>query len=143
MNASPSLDAGFLVGGYDEIFVRQRLSFPSSRVKVQHAPRLFLKIRIARKYPTAVIPRADRVLRQPSPDGRLADGGDKAASYRLFADFRKTEPRKRQTMLMRQFTGQSLHRDDHVRGKKSRGDPGAVFPQARPSRSRKNVFAIC
>jgi hypothetical protein len=73
MDAQPSLDAGLLVSRDDELVLAQRLALPAPLVQIQQAPGLGLEVRIARKDPAAVLPGANRVFMQPTPDGAVAD----------------------------------------------------------------------
>ena len=68
--AAPGLDAGLFIGREHKFILAQRLILPDSLIKVQEAAGFGGKIRIARKNPTAVLPRPNGVLVQPAPDGR-------------------------------------------------------------------------
>jgi len=83
MDAQAGLDTGLLVGRDDEFVVAQRLSLPAAIVQVQDPPGLGLEVRIARKDPAPVLPRANRVLVQPTPYRTVADAGHKARALRV------------------------------------------------------------
>jgi len=65
--AAAGLNAGLFIGGDHELIVFQRPLFPLAGVEVQYAAGFGGEIRIAGEYPTAVIPRPNRVLMQPAP----------------------------------------------------------------------------
>ena len=94
-----------LVGADHVVLWAQQLALPESLVQVQHAPRLESELRIAREYPTAVVPRLDRVGLQPSPDRRAADGGDDPTGGGLLGDVRVGERGKGQAAFTGQFAG--------------------------------------
>ena len=55
---------------------RPRLALPASLGRDRGSASLRSNCGIARKDPTAVLPRADRIRVEPSPDGGIADVGD-------------------------------------------------------------------
>jgi hypothetical protein len=74
MLAPPRLNTGFLVRGNDELIVFQGLIFPSAGVQIQEASSFVSELGVARKDPTAVIPRPNSVLMQPTPNGAATNG---------------------------------------------------------------------
>jgi len=60
--AATSLNAGLFIGGYYELVILQAPTLPLSGVEIQYAPGLGGEVRVAREYPTAVIPRPNRVF---------------------------------------------------------------------------------
>ena len=78
MDAQPRLDAGLLIGRDDELVLAQCLPLPAPLVQVQDAPGLGLEVRVARKDPAAVLPGANRVLVQPTPDRAVTDARHQA-----------------------------------------------------------------
>ena len=72
MLSNARLDAGLFVSGEHELVVSQRAAFPVPRVQVQDAPGFGDKLRIARENPGAMLPRANRILVQPPPNGLVA-----------------------------------------------------------------------
>jgi hypothetical protein len=72
MLSNARLDAGLFVSGEHELIVSQRTAFPLPRVEVQDTPGFRDKLRIARENPGAMLPRANRILMQPPPNGRVA-----------------------------------------------------------------------
>ncbi len=88
-----SLDTGLFIGGDHAIGGCQGPSFPESRVQVQHLACLFLEGGIAREYPCAVVPRADRVFGEPPPDGGITDRCDEPSRKDVPPDLGDTEAR--------------------------------------------------
>lgn len=72
MLSNARLDAGLLVSREHELVVSQRAVFPVPRVQVQDAPGFRDKLRIARENPGSMLPRANRILMQPPPNGLVA-----------------------------------------------------------------------
>ena len=95
MAAVTRLDTGFLVCTDDAILGRKCLTLSAALVQIEHPGGLALKIRVARKDPTAVRPRADRILCEPAPQGRLPDAGHESASDHLAANLRQAPARER------------------------------------------------
>ena len=59
--------------GDDEFISARGLALPAALVQVQDASGLPLELGVAGENPTAVLPGADGVLVQPTPNGRAAD----------------------------------------------------------------------
>ena len=79
MQALVRLDGGLLVGRDNEIGLLQGSTLPSAVIEIQDAASLAGEVGVAREDPAAVLPRADGVVMQPTPDGGFADGGSDAA----------------------------------------------------------------
>lgn len=69
MLAPPRLNAGLLVGGDDELIAFQGLFLPAALIEIEDSAGLGGKGGISWKDPTSVIPGADGVGVEPSPDG--------------------------------------------------------------------------
>src|SRR5215216_3412281 len=65
MQAKAGLDARFFVSRNDAVLFFQGLALPKSLVEVQNSFRFALKIRVARKDPTAMPPGANRIFIEP------------------------------------------------------------------------------
>jgi len=77
------LDRGFLIGADDVVAGMQAFALPGAGVEVEDRPGAVCEQRVAREDPGAVLPRLDRVLGEPSPDGHARDLLDDAAGDRL------------------------------------------------------------
>jgi len=115
MHALSGLDRGFRVGADDHVAGLKQLAFPAPRVQVEHRAGLLKEVRVAREDPRAVLPRADRVVGQPTSDRRrrrVADGvlNDEAM------DLRATEARQRQTVRLGRLARDCLDLRDLARG---------------------------
>jgi hypothetical protein len=71
--AVPRLDRGLLVAADDVVAGMQQLAFPAAGVQVEDAAGVGGEVGVAREDPGAVLPRLDRVLGQPAPDGHAGD----------------------------------------------------------------------
>lgn len=80
------LDTVFLVGTDDEIVGFEGVALPLPAVEVQDAPRLRGEVRVAGKYPAAMLPGADGVFVEPSPYRLVTDGCNDAAALCLAHD---------------------------------------------------------
>jgi len=125
ISPGPSLNARFLIGRYHKLVRMQFFSMPLSLVQVQQPFGLQRKLRVAREDPTAVLPRSDGILVQPTPDGTAADCRHQPGASRLTCQFRRTPAGEWHPMLARQFTRHGLYSHNHVRGKKTWGVQGA------------------
>ena len=83
MFAAAGLNAGLLIGGDDELILLEGTALPLARIQVQHATGLGSEIWIARKYPTAVIPRPNRIFMEPSPQSAATHRRDQATLLNL------------------------------------------------------------
>ncbi len=77
--AAASLNAGLFIGGDDEFVILQRPTLPLSGVEIQYTASLGGEVRVAREYPTAVVPRPYGVLMQPAPQRAATDRGNQTA----------------------------------------------------------------
>lgn len=78
MFSLPRLDAGLLVGRDYEFIVFQGSSLPTTLIQIKDSAGLDSKGGISREDPASVIPRADGVGVEPSPNGATRDGGNQA-----------------------------------------------------------------
>ena len=130
---SRRLDTGLLVGRDDELVVAQCLSLPAPFVQVQDAPGLGLEVRVSRKDPAPVLPRANGVLVQPPPDRAVADAGHQARALRVSRHVGDAESRQRQTQGRWQLAGERLDLNGDLRGKNPGASRAGSFFQARQS----------
>jgi len=110
----------------------QRPTLPAPLVQVQQAPGLGLKIGIARKDPAAVLPRADGILVQPTPDRAVADARHKTRALGVTRHIGHTEPRQRQAEGRRQFARERLDLNGEFWGEKPGGVPGGLSLRGPP-----------
>jgi DNA-binding CsgD family transcriptional regulator len=107
--ASSGLDRGLLVAAHDEVAGMQWFAFPATLVEVEDRPGLLPELRIAREDPGAVVPGADRVLGEPSPDGHAGDLLDDPAGARLARELLRGSARERHALLGWQLARQRDH----------------------------------
>lgn len=137
MLAEPCLDARFLVGAQHELAGPQRLSVPPPGIQVEDPSPFLRKGGIARENPTPVLPRPDRVLAQPAPDGRAADCRHDARPLGLTRNVGAAQPGERHAELGGEFTGDRFNLNDDLWGEKPGDDPGAeVLPSLAAHRER-------
>ena len=143
MKAAACLDAGFLISGEDEFVIMKGPTVPDTFIKIQDAACFRGEFWIARKYPGAVLPRADRVRMKPTPDGAVADGGDQTRLANFSPQLADTPSRQWNAMSGGQLTGESLNLNDQLWGGKPGGARGGIAPQAPRGVPRKSAFATC
>jgi hypothetical protein len=68
LQSTARLNAGLLVGAEHVLVGPQRLALPAAGVQVQHRAGQLEEVRVARKDPALMAPRAQRVVHQPAPD---------------------------------------------------------------------------
>ena len=135
--------AGFLIGRNHIIIGSQWLASPTAMVKIEHAPRLLCKGRIARENPTAVRPRLDGVRVQPPPHSRIAYRGHDAPLHGLACYIAAAQTREGQAQFVGKLTRQRLNLHDDPRGKTHAGAPAWAGPPTRPIAPRRSACAIC
>ena len=101
MLATTRLDASLLVGGNHEIIGSEGLSLPKPLVEIEDRAGLFHKPRVAWKDPTAMPPRAKRVLTEPAPDGGATNLGHESLIKNLLPDVGHGKAGERQSLAMR------------------------------------------
>jgi len=139
--AAARLNAGLFIGGDNEFVILQRSALPLSGVEIQYAAALGGEVRVAREYPTAVVPGPNGVLMQPAPQRAAADRGNQTALLDLLNQLTGAPAGQRHTVLGRQFTRQSLNLNDEIWGEKSGGDPDERALPALEGGQRKSASA--
>jgi len=143
VSPAAGLDAGLLVGGDHEVVFRQGLALPAALVQIQDSARLLLESGVAREDPTTMGPRADGILREPTPQARLADRSDDAPLDHCALELAHAPARQRYPLEVGQLASERLNGDDDVGGKTALGARFAVLPRAPRGVSRRSVCAIC
>jgi len=121
----------------------KRFSFPNALVEVQNPSSFELKVWIAGKYPTAVMPWTDCILVEPPPQGGAADLSHKSPVDHFSDQIVPTKPRQGQTSGCWQLTSQSLHCHHQFWGGKGADALFAVGQSDRSGGLGKTAFAIC
>jgi hypothetical protein len=129
--AAAGLDAGLLVGRDDELAPLQGPTGEPALVQVQHHLGLGGEVGSAGEDPRAVLPRLDRILCQPAPQGGDRDVADQPTAEQLLAQLGKAPPAERHPAGGRQLAGDGLGVGDHR---------GQVDP--RPARPRPILQAV-
>ena len=70
---STSLNTGLFVCGNDVVVGAQWDALPNALVKIEDGSGFVGKLRIARKDPAAMLPRAKGIAAEPAPQGGAAD----------------------------------------------------------------------
>jgi hypothetical protein len=125
----------------DELVAAEFTAFPEALVQIQNASGFGPKLWVSRKYPAVVLPRADGILVQPSPDGGVTERGGQTGGADLPAAFRHAPARKGHTKAAGEFTGDGLNLYDQFWGKNPASARGAGSLPGRPSVFRRSVFA--
>lgn len=87
MNPAATLYAGLFIGGKNIVIFLEILAFPLTGLEIQNPSGSLFKFRISWKDPSSMCPRADGVFVKPSPNCRVADGGNQATSNGLSMNF--------------------------------------------------------
>lgn len=130
MNARSRLDTGLLIGRENKFVIFKRSTLPDAFIEVENTPGLGGKVRVARKDPTAVLPRTDRIFVEPAPDRAVTDGCDNPGAARFGCDLSDTPAREWQVTHRGEFTSEGLNLNDYLWGKKPEVDPGGSVLQA-------------
>lgn len=143
MNAMTRLNTGFLVGTDDIFLTVKWLAIPDTMIHVQNTPGLILKIGIAGKNPTTLLPWLDRILAEPTPHCGAADGCSNASLHGQLRDLACGEPRQRFVEFRWQLAGQRLNLHGDLRGKKQGAFPALAHPQGQQVVVQRIAFATC
>src|SRR5256884_171671 len=119
------LNAGLFIRRDDELVGAQFTALPEALVQIQNASGLGRKLWVSRKDPAAVLPRADGILVQPSPDGGVTEGGGQTTGADLGAQFGHAPARKGHTKAAGKFTGHGFNLHDQLWGENP-GSAGAL-----------------
>ena len=142
MPAGARLNAGFPVGGDDEVVVSQGGALPRAVVEVQDPAGLVGEVGVAGEDPAAVLPRADGVLVEPAPDAGVAHGGGDAAGGAGFAREVPDAPAGQGAVAIRgRFASEGADLDDDLRGGRPGGARGGGVPRDRPGGARRSACA--
>jgi hypothetical protein len=138
--ADPSsrLDRRLLIGRDHAIAGVQQLAVPAACVEIEDPVGLQSEVGVGREDPRAVLPRTDRILRQPPQHGRARRVADAALDHQAL-DVSARAPRQRRALAGR-LARHRIDLGDLLRGKSGAVDPTALDPQAPPTRVRR-IFA--
>ena len=107
-------------------------------------PCLGCEIWVARKDPTAVLPRPKGIGIQPAPQGSAADLSHQALRHHLLLDIGDRQSRERESQTMRKFrkfTSEGLYLNDDAGGTRERVARPEVVPPGRADAPRQIVCA--
>ena len=127
METTARLNTGFLVSTKHELVVLQRLVLPDRWYR-SRCGRPWSEIGIAGKDPTPMVPGANGILVQPTPNSRVADMGYQTATPHFVGQLSQAPARQRQALSGGQFTGQSLNLNHQFWGEKLGVDPSECAP---------------
>src|SRR5437763_4676451 len=114
---------------------------PSPPIEGRRPPRPLPEPWITGEDPGAIVPGADRVLGQPSPDRHAGDLLDDPAGDRRARELLRGPARERHAVLCGQLACQRDHFSACVWGGKPGAGPASVGPRARPCLARKTACA--
>lgn len=143
MEAASSLNAGLFIGGDDELVLPERLAIPGAGIQAENVAGLDGEARVARKDPSAVIPRANGVLMEPAPNRAAGDGGGQAGLADVPGDVRRIPMRERNAAGGGELTGESLDLHRQFWGEKPGGGRGEAVPPGQRGGLRRNASATC
>jgi len=131
MDAAASLHAGLLVCGNDVVINAQRSALPNAFVQIEDGNGFSRKVGIAREDPAAMLPRAQGIAAEPSPQSRAADLGNQTLRNHVLADLLDREPGQGQAKAVRKLTSEGLNLNDEAGGKSGPCARLAVEPPGR------------
>jgi hypothetical protein len=143
MLAPPGLNAGLLVSRNDQLIVFEGFPLPVALIQVEDAAGLDSKVGIARKDPTAVVPRAKGVCVEPSTNGAPGDGGNQASAADVAGNVGSVPAGERNAVSGWQLASQCFNLNDQFWGEKSGDDPGGSAHQDQRAVPRRSAFATC
>ena len=131
MFAAAGLNTGFFVRGNDVVITAQRSALPNALVQIEEGAGLGSKVGITREDPTPMLPRAERITAEPSPQSGATNLGNETLRNHVLADLRDREPGQGKAEAMRKLTSESLNLNDEAGGKSGPGARPEVAPQGR------------
>ena len=137
-----SLYAGLFVGRDYEVIVLQGNSFPYTFIQIQNAFGFVGEIRIAGEDPVVVLPGAEGIGVQPTPDRSAADPWDDALRHDFLLDICTGESGERESQAMRKLTGNGFDVGGDVGGEIGQDARSEVVPPDRANVPRQIVCAI-
>jgi len=123
------LDTGFFISRDNKLVGTQGRCGSRTGIQIQYGPSFFGETRIARKQPTAVTPRLNRVLTQPTPQSSFTDASDDSLIDHLSANVGKGQPRQRKVAFTRKLASQCFNLNGDAGGKKGRPAAPRLFVQ--------------
>jgi hypothetical protein len=136
-----SLYAGLFVGGDYEVIVLQGNSFPYTFIQIQNALGFVGEIRIAGEDPVMVLPGAEGIGVQPTPDRSTADLWDDALRHYYLLDIGTGKSGERESQAMRKLTGDGFDVGGDAGGKTGQDARSEVAPPNRANVPRQIVCA--
>ena len=115
--SATSLNTGLLVRRDHEVSSGQWGAFPNALVEVEYGTGFGSKVGITRKDPASMLPRAESVGAEPTPQGGAADFGDEALRDHVLPELLDGEARQRESEPVRELAGKRLNLDDEAGGK--------------------------
>jgi hypothetical protein len=131
MFAPSCLNAGLFIGGDDEFVAFQGFFLPATFVQVENATGFDGKGGVSREDPASVIPGADGVGVEPSPNRASGNRGNQTGVADLPSKIRRVPVRQRNAVSGRQLARQGFNLNDQFWGKKPGDDPGVIVPPSR------------
>jgi hypothetical protein len=111
------LNARLFIGREHEVVRAQWNPFPNALVQIEDGAGFGSKVGIAREDPASMLPRAEGIAAEPSPQGGTADLRDQTLSHHLLTDLLDREAGQGKSEAVRKFTGKRLNLNDEAGGK--------------------------
>ena len=111
------LNTRFLVSRDHEVISAQRRALPHALIEIEDGTGLGRKVGIAREDSASMLPRAESVGAEPTPQRGAADFGDQTLGDHVLPDLLDGEARERKPEAVRKFAGKRLNLDDEAGGK--------------------------
>ena len=143
MSPAPSLSAGILIPGDNEVIRAQGSALPNALLEVDNQTSLGRKMRIAGKNPTAMLPGTKGIAAEPAPQGGASELREKALRDHMLADSSDREPGQGYAEATRQRTGECPYLDDETEGKSGLAPASRLAHKAGQAVQAKMVYAIC
>lgn len=117
MLSMSGLNTGFFISRKNIFIISQRFTFPYAVIKVQNATSFLLKFRVAREYPTMMLPWFNSIFLKPSPDSCTANLSNNSSVNGFSRDIVTAKSRQWNSIFRWQFTSKGFYLNDNIRGK--------------------------
>ena len=137
------LNTRLFVCGNDIVIAAQGSALPNAFVKIEDGTGFIGKVRIARKDPASMLPRAKGIAAEPAPQRGTADLGDQTLRNHVLTDLLDRETGQRTSEAVRKLAGQCLNLNDETGGKSGLYARLEAAPQGQAVGQERIAYATC
>jgi hypothetical protein len=115
--SAASLNARLLVSRDHEVICAEWVALPNALIEIEDGTGIGGKVGITREDPASMLPRAESVSAEPTPQRSAADFRDEALRNHVLSDLLDRKARQRKPEAVRKLASKRLNLDDEAGGK--------------------------